>query len=53
MTLKLKGEISRGLAALGIKSRDVNLNLSGDRIVVIVNGEYFGLWDTRKATFVD
>lgn len=24
-----------------------------DRIKVLVNGEYFGIWDTTKKTFVD
>jgi hypothetical protein len=27
--------------------------LADDRIYVIVNGEYFGIWDALRNTFVD
>lgn len=27
--------------------------ISADRVRVLLNGEYFGLWDSEKATFID
>ena len=45
-------KIKEGLSAFGVKGL-VDIELEDGRAVVTVNGEYFGIWDVRKATFVD
>lgn len=47
-------EIIIALKALGVNGEvSFSPNKYQDRIKVIVNGEYFGLWDMVKKTFVD
>lgn len=47
-------EIIKALEILGIKG-EITLHPPIDplRIVVTVNGEYFGIWDVLRKTFVD
>ena len=48
-------DIRRGLEALGItesKNR-VEYESVGGRVKVTVDGEYLGIWDTLRRTFVD
>ena len=42
------------LRALGADSTNISLHqVFGDRVAIAVDGEYFGLWDTGRKTFVD
>ena len=52
MTTKNLNELKRGLNAYGVKGT-VNVKLNGDRAIIKVDGEYFGMWDIVKSTFVD
>lgn len=47
-------EIITALVFLGVNG-EITLHpvKNLDRIKVLVNGEYFGIWDTTKKTFVD
>ena len=47
-------EIITALEVLGVKG-EINLHTPIDpiRIVVTVDGEYFGIWDVLRKTFVD
>lgn len=51
---KITNEITKALEILGIKG-EITLRPPVDplRIVVTVNGEYFGIWDVLRKTFVD
>lgn len=53
----MKNLINEIIAALKILGIDGKITLQPiadlDRIKVIVNGEYFGIWDSVKKTFVD
>ena len=56
MTTKTLSQIQRALRALGASQYVQVLTMEpygGDRVVVSINREYFGLWDVAKATFVD
>ena len=45
--------IIEALITLGVHG-SVNIRpIRADRVKVTLNGEYFGLWDSEKATFVD
>ena len=46
-------EIMKGLRALGVNGMVTTKQLDFDRHAVYVDGEYFGIWDTKKKTFVD
>lgn len=46
-------DIRKGLKALGLKGKATVKEVSQHRYKVTVNGEYFGLWDAEKKTFVD
>ena len=46
-------ELLKGLKALGIKGKASIEYITHDRIKVFVNGEYFGIWDVLRKTFVD
>lgn len=50
----LINEITAALAILGVSGK-VTLRpiVDLDRIEVSVNGEYFGVWDSARKTFVD
>lgn len=45
--------IRTALRTLGVKGSATLEYLTADRVRVTVNGEYFGLWDSEKRTFVD
>ena len=49
----LINEITKALETLGIKGTITFRPIVPDRIEVKVNGEYFGIWDTVRKTFVD
>ncbi len=47
-------EITTALEKLGVSGRITLRPIADlDRIEVTVNGEYFGVWDRVKSTFVD
>lgn len=46
-------DIMNALKALGVKGTVTVEYIAPDRIKVEVNGEYFGIWDAVKKTFVD
>lgn len=46
-------EIRNALKILGVIGEVKLTTVTIDRIAVYVNGEYFGIWDTEKKTFVD
>ena len=46
-------EISKALKTLGVGGTVTTKEITFDRIAVYVDGEYFGIWDTTKKTFVD
>ncbi len=46
-------DLHSALAKLGIKGTITTRQISAERIAVWVNGEYFGIWDTARKTFVD
>ena len=43
----------RALHQLGIIKKTVTIEWRTDRIVTYIDGEYFGVWDIWKHTFVD
>lgn len=47
------GEIKKALKDLGVKGSIEVEEVSVGRIKVTVNGDYFGIYDTQKSTFVD
>ena len=46
-------KIKKALKDLGVKGFVGVEEVSVDRIKVTVNGEYFGIYDIQKSTFVD
>ena len=46
-------KIIKALKKLGISGKATFEYINHDRIKVNVNGEYFGIWDAEKKTFVD
>ena len=54
MRKSINEEITKALEILGVKG-EITLHPPIDplRIVVTVNGEYFGIWDVLRKTFVD
>ena len=46
-------DLHSALAKLGIKGTITTRQIAAERIAVWVNGEYFGIWDTTRKTFVD
>ncbi len=52
MEKKMK-EIQKGLDQLGVDGYATGKWIAGDRIAVYIYGEYFGIWDTVRKTFVD
>lgn len=46
-------EITKALKELGVSGTVTTKMVAPDRIAVYVDGEYFGLWDTTRKTFVD
>ena len=54
MKESINKEITLALEILGVKGEFAfSTTKHLDRIKVIVNGEYFGIWDTTRKTFVD
>ena len=45
--------IKSALNKLGYKGKARVEYIDTDRVVISLNGEYLGLWDTEKNTFVD
>lgn len=45
--------IITALRSLGIRGKARIEYVSSDRVSVSLNGEYFGLWDAERNTFVD
>lgn len=51
---ELTNEITTALEILGVQGNITLRPIADlDRIEVSVNGEYFGVWDSVKKTFVD
>lgn len=46
-------EIMKALRELGVNGIVKSKWISKDRFAVYVDGEYFGIWDTERKTFVD
>lgn len=47
-------EALAALRALGVSCANIGLHqIFGDQIGVEIDGEYFGLWDVSRKTFVD
>ena len=46
-------ELHSALICLGINGTITTKRITTDRIAVYLDGEYFGLWDTTRKTFVD
>lgn len=46
-------EIKNALEILGVNGKATFRYISHDRVEVKVNGEYFGIWDSIRKTFVD
>ena len=46
-------EIIKALEIFGVKGKVEMRHINPGRIEVIVNGEYFGIWDVSRKTFVD
>lgn len=45
--------IKKALQALGVTGAASLRYACADRVIVNLNGEYFGIWDAEKNTFVD
>ena len=54
MRKSINEEIIKALECLGVKG-EITLHPPIDplRIVITVDGEYFGIWDVLRKTFVD
>ena len=55
-TSKMKSEIldlQAALIKLGVDGIVTAKHIDSGRIAVYVDGEYFGIWDTGRKTFVD
>lgn len=46
-------EIMKALRELGVRGIVTTKDVDFDRFSVYVDGEYFGIWDTTRKTFVD
>ncbi len=54
MKNSINEDIKKALEILGVKGEiEIRPPLDPLRIVVTVNGEYFGIWDILRKTFVD
>ena len=45
--------IYNALKTLGVNGTVNCRHITYDRVLVTVDGEYFGIWDSEKKTFVD
>ena len=50
---KLLKEVTKGVRELGTVGYVTTKMMGLDRHAVYVDAEYFGIWDTKKKTFVD
>ena len=50
---KTINHIINALRTFGIAGKANLAYIAADRVRVTVNGEYFGVWDSEKNTFVD
>ena len=46
-------DLHSALDKLGVKGAITTHQIANDRIAVYLDGEYFGIWDTARKTFVD
>ena len=46
-------ELYEALKRLNVKGKVVIKHITTDRIIVYINSEYFGIWDSIRKTFVD
>lgn len=47
-------ELYEALTTLGVKASQVIVHwITTDRVSVYLDGEYFGIWDIQRKTFVD
>ena len=46
-------EIMKALKELGVIGTVTTKEISTGRTSIYINGEYFGIWDTDRKTFVD
>ncbi len=46
-------DVKNALLTLGCRGRVTAELISMNRYMIILNGEYFGIFDTQKQTFVD
>lgn len=47
-------ELFNAIAALGVTGATIIVHwIASDRIAVYIDGEYFGIWDNTRKTFVD
>ena len=49
----INDEIKAALEALGVTGKATFRYITHDRVEVMVNGEYFGIWDAIRKTFVE
>ncbi len=49
----INNEISKALEILGVTGKATFHYITQDRVEVMINGEYFGIWDATRKTFVD
>ena len=51
--VKTIDNIRKALRVFGCEGKAQLAYIAEDRVEVSVNGEYFGIWDAEKNTFVD
>lgn len=49
---EIESTVRRAMKALGCVE-DFTMSVYGDRVFVSVQGEYYGVWDMKRNTFVD
>lgn len=49
----MMGEIIKALKDLGVTGAVTIKQISFNRFAIYVDGEYFGIWDIERRTFVD
>lgn len=49
----INNEINKALEILGVTGKATFRYITHDRVEVMINGEYFGIWDATRKTFVD
>ena len=46
-------KIITALKSLNVRGKAHLEYIASDRVRITLNGEYFGIWDSEKATFID